>query len=181
MLTGRGLAALSAPGQTYQVKLAEGEEFVAHPSHVVAYTTNKNLPSPVKLKGTWLRLQIPGTEWFTGLKWVSKARETVTYKYLAEVAFTLRTYARTWIFGDGLFLGFKGPMTLLMSSRGLRVADVLSPRQVNEIADSQAGAVPEAIGKATAIKEDSTSSVKLEDPKRDASHDEGKELKEFVR
>src|SRR6266699_6982083 len=58
-LTGRGLAALVAPGHVYQVRLADGEELVVHPSHVVAYSVNKKTPQPFRLRIPALRLQVP--------------------------------------------------------------------------------------------------------------------------
>ena len=44
-----------------------------------------------------------------------------------------------------LFLHFRGPGTILIQSRGGRLSDVLTTRDVNEIADSPAGAVPKAL------------------------------------
>jgi len=163
-LTGRGLAALVAPGHTYQVTLGEGEELVVHPSHVVAYAVNKNPPLPFRLRSAALRLQVPSVPaslsgrasalvpegW---IKFWKAMRDTATYKFLARFLFGLRTAARRSIWGDRLFLQFRGPSTLLMSSRGVRVADVLSSDDVNEIADTEAGAVPEAVELASKPKQ----------------------------
>ena len=44
-----------------------------------------------------------------------------------------------------LFLHFRGPATILVQSRGAKISDVLTTRDVNEIADSPAGAVPQAL------------------------------------
>lgn len=44
-----------------------------------------------------------------------------------------------------LFLQFEGPVTVLVQSRASRVRDVLSNRQVNEIADGPAGVAHDAI------------------------------------
>jgi hypothetical protein len=45
-----------------------------------------------------------------------------------------------------LFLHFRGPVTLLIQSRsGGALTDVLTTRDVNEIADAPAGAVPSAL------------------------------------
>lgn len=164
-LTGRGLAALSAPGHIYQVLLGEGEEIVVHPSHVVAYSVNKNPPQPFRLKSTSLRLQIPSipasittrvSDIIPGgvTKFWNVMRDTDTYKFLAKLLFSLRTSTRRSIWGDRLFLQFRGPTTLLMSSRGVRSAEVLTREQVNEIADTEAGAVPAAIELATTPKKD---------------------------
>ena len=51
-----------------------------------------------------------------------------------------------------MFLQFQGPATILMSSRGVRVRDVLTNDDVNEIADSEAGTVPSAVRLATQPK-----------------------------
>lgn len=57
----------------------------------------------------------------------------------------LRTSARRTIWGDRLFLQFKGPTTLLVSSRASRVSDVLTSRDVDEIADAPAGEMRKAV------------------------------------
>lgn len=44
-----------------------------------------------------------------------------------------------------LFLQFEGPATLLVQSRASRVRDILSDKEVNEIADAPAGAAFNAI------------------------------------
>lgn len=44
-----------------------------------------------------------------------------------------------------LFLSFQGPTTLLMQSRASRVSDVLTLRDVDEIADSPPGKVQDAV------------------------------------
>lgn len=200
-LTGRGLAALSAPGQTYQVTLGEGEELVLHPSHVVAYSINRNPPQPFRLKSTSLRLQIPAlpaslrsaTDRLVPeglIRFWSAMRDTGTYKFLARLLFGLRTTARRSVWGDRLFLQFKGPTTIIMSSRGVRVRDTLTRADVNEIADTEAGVVPAAVELATKPKE-------VAEPKREdrpvaihvaavgkdgkVSFEDAKDLKEFVR
>lgn len=202
-LTGRGLAALSAPGQTYQVTLGEGEELVLHPSHVVAYSINRNPPQPFRLKSNTLRLQVPSVPASVrsaaerlvpeGLSRFWRAmRDTDTYKFLARLLFGLRTTARRSVWGDRLFLQFKGPTTIVMSSRGVRVRDVLTRDDVNEIADTEAGVVPAAVELATTPK-------KLLEPQKSAGDqpvaihvaavgkdgkvrfEDTKDLKEFVR
>lgn len=149
-LTGRGLAALSANGHIYQLTLAEGEEFVAHPSHVVAYTITKNPPLPFRFKSNNITFQIPSvTELLGNVKFFQEVRKTEAYKFMARLMFGLRTTARRTIFGDRLFLQFRGPSTILMSSRGVRISDVLSKEEVNEIADAPAGSVLAAVELAT--------------------------------
>ncbi|KAK5995713.1 Altered inheritance of mitochondria protein 24 [Cladobotryum mycophilum] len=139
-VTGRGLAALAAPGQIYQLTLSEGEEFVAHPGSVVAYTITRNQPRPFRFKSSSLRLQVPSlTSRIPEIKFVAKLRQTEAYQWLVRALYSLRTTARRTIWGDRLFLQFKGPATILMSSRGLRVVDSLTNEQVNEIADAPPG------------------------------------------
>ncbi|KAB5536290.1 mitochondrial biogenesis AIM24-domain-containing protein [Coniochaeta sp. 2T2.1] len=202
-LTGRGLAALSSPGQAYQLALAEGEEIVLHPSHVVAYSLTRNPPQPFRLRSNLLRLQVPaipasisilgGRLVPAGLsRFWNNMRDTGTYRYLAKLLFALRTTARRSIWGDRLFLQFRGPMTVVMSSRGARVRDVLSREQVAEIADVEAGQVPDAVELAGKPKteekdgrmvSDGTTAVRVASVGRDGkvTFEEGTGLKEFVR
>ncbi|KAH9985674.1 mitochondrial biogenesis AIM24-domain-containing protein [Xylariaceae sp. FL0662B] len=154
-LTGRGLAALSAPGHIYQVTLKEGEELVAQPSNVVAYTITKHPPQPFRFKsvGSGIRFQVPSaTTWLENVKFMQAWRKTTSYKWLAQLLFDLRTMTRRVIWGDRLFLQFGGPMTILMSSRGARIRDVLTNADVNEIADAPAGSAAAAVEAATSPK-----------------------------
>ncbi|KAI1097253.1 mitochondrial biogenesis AIM24-domain-containing protein [Jackrogersella minutella] len=154
-LTGRGLAALSAPGHIYQLSLSEGEEFVAHPSHVVAYTVTKNPPQAFRFKSSGIRFQVPSlTAWLGDTEFLRTMRGTETYKVLSRVLFSLRTTARRTIWGDRLFLQFRGPATVLMSSRGARISDVLTNADVNELADAPMGVAPKAVELATKPKPD---------------------------
>lgn len=194
-LTGRGLAALSAPGQIYQLTLAEGEEFVAHPASVVAYSVSRNAPQPFRFKSTSLRLQVPSlTSWIPETDFIKNVRKSDVYRYLARIFYNLRTSTRRGIWGDRLFMQFRGPTTILMSSRGVRVADVLSSEQVNEIADAPAGAVPRAVEVLQGPKADSeVEIVKTTEQPPSAFHvatvqkdgkvtfEDTKDLKEFVR
>ncbi|TPX14713.1 uncharacterized protein E0L32_005108 [Thyridium curvatum] len=203
-LTGRGLAALSAPGHVYQVALAQDEELVVHPSHVVAYAVNKNPPLPFRLKSSALRLQVPSVPAYVarassdmvpeGLaRFWRNMRDTDTYKFLARLLFGLRTAARRSLWGDRLFLQFRGPTTLLVSSRGVRVAEVLTRDDVNEIADAEAGVVPAAVELALKPKEDPQQAGRAPTAKPVAIHiasvgeggkvrfEDSKDLKEFVR
>ncbi|KAK4141442.1 mitochondrial biogenesis AIM24-domain-containing protein [Dichotomopilus funicola] len=200
-LTGRGLAALSSPGQIHELTLAEGEEIVLHPSHVVAYPVTRNPPLPFRFKSTRLTLQVPAvpasitnaagrlapervsTFW-------NAMRDTETFKALARLFYGLRTTARRTIWGDRLFLQFKGPMTLLMSTRGVRVSDVLSREDVNEIADSEAGVVPKAVQLASEPKvkedkrpEEKVAALHVANVSKDGkvSFEDAKNLNDFVR
>ncbi|KAI0439484.1 mitochondrial biogenesis AIM24-domain-containing protein [Xylaria telfairii] len=152
-LTGRGLAALSAPGHIYHITLSDGEEFVAHPANVVAYTITKQPPLPFRFKSSSIRFQVPSvTTWLETTKFFQNMRQTETYKFLTRLFYSMRTTARRTIWGDRLFLQFRGPMTILMSSRGSRISDVLTNADVNEIADAPAGAVSAAVELATRPK-----------------------------
>lgn len=147
-ITGRGLVALAAPGQIYQITLRPGEEYVAHPGNVVAYTITQNPPLPYRLKSSNLRFQIPnlGLSYLVpDIKFFRVMREGELYRGITKLLFSLRTTARRTIWGDSLFLKFYGPTTILMSSRASRISDVLTSRDVNEIADSPAGAVQSAV------------------------------------
>lgn len=193
-LTGRGVVALSAPGQIYQLTLSEGEEFVAHPASVVAYSVNRNAPQPFRFKSSSLRLQIPSlTSWISELDFMRNIRKTDTYKFFARTLYSLRTMARRSIWGDRLFMQFKGPTKILMSSRGVRMADVLSKEQVNEIADAPAGILPQAVELNAKPEGDVVSPSKTVEQAPSAIHvatvqkdgkvtfEDQKDLKEFVR
>lgn len=199
-LTGRGLAALSAPGQVYELVLGDGEEIVLHPSHVVAYSITKNPPLPFRFKSTKLSLQIPsipssitsavGRAVPEGLtRFWNAMRDTGTYKAVARLLFALRTATRRTIWGDRLFLQFRGPTTILMSSRGVRVRDVLSRDDVNEIADTEAGVVPAAVELAAKPKvveekaEDKPVAIHVASVGKDGkvSFEDAKDLNDFVR
>ncbi|KAF4337534.1 altered inheritance-mitochondria 24 mitochondrial [Fusarium beomiforme] len=146
LLTGRGLAALSAPGQIFELTLKEGEEFVAHPGSVIAYSISRYPPQPFRFKSNSLRLQVPSlSRWISVPEWVKTVRNSEVWKYLARAFYSLRTATRRTIWGDRLFLQFHGPTKILMSSRGVRASDVLTTKQVNEIADAQPGVLTEAL------------------------------------
>ncbi|EOD49547.1 putative mitochondrial protein fmp26 protein [Neofusicoccum parvum UCRNP2] len=145
-VTGRGLLALVGKGQIYQVHLKAGEEYVVHPSNILAYTMTANPPLPYRFKSTSLRFQVPSlTGLFPNTKFFEEMRKTQAFKTLAQFLFTLRTWTRRTIWGDRLFLQFRGPSTILIQSRAGRLTDSLTTRDVNEIADTPAGAVQEAV------------------------------------
>lgn len=148
-LTGRGLVALTAPGHIYELTLAEGEEFAAHPSHVVAYTIGRALPQPFRFKSSSINLSVPSavSTWFANVKWIQDVRGTQAYQILARALYNLRTAARRSVLGDRLFLQFQGPARILMSSRGVRVRDALTDAEVNEIVDAPPGVAADAAAK----------------------------------
>jgi len=147
-ITGRGLVALAGPGQIYQITLRAGEEYVAHPGNVVAFTVTQHPPLPYRLKSSSLRFQIPNLGLgylLPDIKFFRVMQQTDTWKGIGKLLFNLRTAARRTIWGDRLFLKFQGPTTILMSSRASRISDVLTSRDVTEIADSPAGALQSAV------------------------------------
>jgi hypothetical protein len=148
-VTGRGLLALAGQGQIFSVELAKGESYVAHPSNILAYSisTPSPLPQPYRFKSSTLTFQIPLQlgNFFPSSKFVQNMKASDTYKFFSNLFLRVRTWSRRTIWGDRLFLQFTGPTTLLLQSRAARVSDVLTARDVNEIADAPAGVVHEAI------------------------------------
>ncbi|KAJ5174343.1 Altered inheritance of mitochondria protein 24 [Penicillium canariense] len=142
-VTGRGLVALVGNGQVYSVELKDGEQYIAHPSNVVAYTMSSNPPHPYRFKSTTLNFQVPGLKTLPRLlqsnKFIRNMSDTKTWKTTMSFLHKVRTWSRMTIWGDRLFLQFDGPATILIQSRGPRVNDILSERQVNEIADAPRG------------------------------------------
>lgn len=118
-------------------------------------------------------------------------RKTDTYKFLGRMLQGLRTMARRTIWGDRLFLQFQGPTTILMSSRGVRLADVMSNKEVNEVADAPAGVVQEAVEipepkaaiQAAPSSEQPPTAIHVASVRRDGkvTFEDTKDLKEFVR
>lgn len=150
-VTGRGLVALAGQGQIYEVSLRAGEEYVAYPGNVVAYTITQHLPQPYRFKSSNLRFQVPslGLGYLVrDIKFLKVMKETKTWRGFTGLLYNLRTATRRTIWGDRLFLKFQGPATILLSSRASRISDVLTARDINEIADAPAGGVEKAIVKA---------------------------------
>lgn len=165
-ITGRGLVALAGAGRIYKITLKEGEEFVAHPGNVVAYTINQYAPLPYRLKASILKLQIPSlgfSKLLPDIKFFRVMQQTGSWMLVKRIAFALRTAMRRSIWGDRLFLQFRGPATLLMSTRATRVSDVLTNRDINEIADAPPGAVTEAIELAREPKQISEAPKQIKD------------------
>ncbi|CAO2654399.1 Nn.00g111320.m01.CDS01 [Neocucurbitaria sp. VM-36] len=154
-ITGRGLLALAGSGQIYQVQVKAGESYVAHPSNVVAYTASSTPPLPFRFKSSNLRFQIPDLGFGSlvqNVKFFRVMSETGPWRALSTTYYTLKTWMRRTIWGDRLFLRFEGPTTMLLQSRASRISDVLTLRDVNEIAESPPGAVQDVV--ARKIKEE---------------------------
>ncbi|KAL0634573.1 Altered inheritance of mitochondria protein 24, mitochondrial [Maublancomyces gigas] len=146
-LTGRGLVALIGRGQIYQVTLNPGEEFVVHPSSLLAYSMNgPSRPAPYRLRSTSLRLQVPSfglSRFMPEVEALRKLRNSEVYRAAARMLFTVRTWSRRAVWGDRLFLRFRGPTTILMQSRTVRLAEVFRKNDFSELADTEPGALPE--------------------------------------
>ncbi|KAI5284056.1 Altered inheritance of mitochondria protein 24, mitochondrial [Ascosphaera aggregata] len=141
-VTGRGLMALVGRGQIYLIDLQEGEKYIAHPSNVLAYTINNQLPSPYRFRSTFLNLQVPDigqSQWLSRFKLIEEVAKSDVWKNLMLAWHTLKTWMRRTIWGDRLFLQFEGPSRILIQSRGSTVNESLTTRQVAEIADAPPG------------------------------------------
>jgi hypothetical protein len=148
-VTGRGLLALVGSGQIFSLQLGPGETYIAHPSNVLAYSLSSSNapPTPYRFKSSSLNLQIPIVfgNFFPSSKFVQNIKKGETYRIFANISYRIRTWSRRTIWGDRLFLQFTGPTTLLVQSRATRLSDVLSAREVNEIADAPPGVARDAV------------------------------------
>lgn len=103
-VTGRGLVALVGNGQIYSVDLKDGEQYIAHPSNVVAYTMSSNPPRPYRFKSTTLNFQVPGLKTLPRLlqnnKFVRDVSGSDAWKTTMRFAHKLRTWSRMTIWGD---------------------------------------------------------------------------------
>ena len=152
IVTGRGLLALAGQGQIFYLSLPPGESYIAHPSNVLAYSTSSPTspmtpPKPFRFKTSTINLTIPLQlgNFFPDSKFVSDMKNSDTYRSFARLFHRIRAWSRRTIWGDRLFLQFTGPATLLIQSRASRVSDVLSAREVSEIADAPPGVVQKVV------------------------------------
>ncbi|KAL8958132.1 MAG: hypothetical protein Q9193_004751 [Seirophora villosa] len=156
-ITGRGLLALAGRGSIAQVVLDSEESYIAHPSNVVAYSMNRNPPQPYRLKSSSFRLQIPNFGFSTLLpdtKFFRAMSDSSTWRTVRRIYQGVRTWFRRSLWGDRLFLEFHGPVTILLQTRAVRLKDVLTNRDVNEIAEAPAGSVRKSLSvKADAASE----------------------------
>ncbi|KAK2874964.1 Altered inheritance of mitochondria protein 24, mitochondrial [Arthroderma sp. PD_2] len=143
-VTGRGLIALVGKGQIYSIDLKDGEQYIAHPSNVVAYTMTPKPPQPYRFKSTTLRFQVPNLgvgKRLSKTNLVSNLSKSDTWMSVMRIFHTLRTWTRRTIWGDR----FQGPTTLLVQSRAARINDILADHEVNEIADATPGVTRAAV------------------------------------
>lgn len=133
-------------------------------SNVVAYTASATPPMPFRFKSSNLRFQVPDLGFGSlvqNTRFFKVMSQTATWRAVSTTYYTLKTWMRRTIWGDRvshalsisihdanssqLFLRFEGPTTMLLQSRGSRVSDVLTLKDVNEIAESQPGAIQDAV------------------------------------
>ena len=137
---GRGLLALIGKGSVSEIDLKPGESYVVHPSNVVAYTMNPHPPLPYRFKSSSFRLQVPNiASRLPDTRFFKVMKETGTWRTISRILFAVRTWARRTIWGDRLFLQFHGPTTILLQTRASRISDILTSRDVNEVADVEPG------------------------------------------
>lgn len=99
--TGRGLLALTGKGLIHQIHLKTGDEYIIHPSNVIAYSIMQHPPQPYRFKSSSLRFQIPNPfTWLPDTRFWRTMRETTVWKIVRDTAFTLRTWTRRTIWGD---------------------------------------------------------------------------------
>ncbi|KAL8785928.1 MAG: hypothetical protein Q9213_003077 [Squamulea squamosa] len=147
-ITGRGLFAVAGNGSIAQLVLDPGEDYIAHPSNVVAYSMNRYPPSPYRLKALSFHLQVPDlglSTLFPDTKFFRVMRDSRTWNTITKSARSLRTWFRRSIWGDRLFLQFHGPATILLQTRAVRLNDVLTNDDVNEIAEAPGGSVAKSL------------------------------------
>lgn len=100
-VTGRGLLALTGKGLIYQISLKTGEEYVVHPSNVIAYSVMQHAPQPYRFKSNNLRFQIPNPlTLLPDTRFWRTMRESTVWRLVKDSAFTVRTWARRTIWGD---------------------------------------------------------------------------------
>lgn len=102
-----------------------------------------NPPRPYRFKSTTLKFQVPGLKSLPSLvqntQFIKAMADTDAWKTAMKVFHRLRTWSRRTIWGDRLFLQFDGPSTILLQSRGSRVSEILSSREVDELASAPRG------------------------------------------
>ncbi|RVD80860.1 uncharacterized protein DFL_008747 [Arthrobotrys flagrans] len=144
-ISGRGLAALVGKGQVYQIILGDGEEMIIHPTHLLAYSIGTDRPRPYRLAQTTLRFQLPKLSILRGLfpksELVSTMMKTDTYQVISKIFYNTKTWVRRVLWGDRLFLQFKGPSTILVQSRTSRLTDVFTKDEINDTASVEPGAL----------------------------------------
>ncbi|KAI9654605.1 MAG: Altered inheritance of mitochondria protein 24, mitochondrial [Alyxoria varia] len=129
---------------------------------------NINPPQPFRFKSTAIPIQIPNLgEWLPDTKFFRTMRETQTFKASAQALFKLRTWMRTMLWGDRLFLRFHGPTTIVLQSRAARLREALTGQEVDEIADSPAGSVEAAVASTSGQTEELEEKPTIQTPTKE--------------
>ena len=105
LVSGRGLLALSGQGLIHQITLKTGDEYVVHPSNIIAYSMMQNAPQPYRFKASLFRLQVPNPlTWLPDTRFWRTMRESSVWRFLRDTGFLMRTWARRTIWGDRVSL-----------------------------------------------------------------------------
>ncbi|KAK9476518.1 mitochondrial biogenesis AIM24-domain-containing protein, partial [Lipomyces japonicus] len=142
LLQGRGEVALAGKGQIYQITLQEREEFVVHPSNILAFTSNlpSPKPAPYRLRHSRLRLQVPDSILPSKLfdsKFLRDLKATKFVQLISKFFYRFKILIRNSIWGENLFVRFSGPSTILIQSRSAKLADLIPASELREIAQLQ--------------------------------------------
>ncbi|GAO46422.1 hypothetical protein SAICODRAFT_75258 [Saitoella complicata NRRL Y-17804] len=149
LLTGRGQVALTAPGQIFQINLEAGESYLLSPSNLLAYSATSSSPSsptPYRLQSSAQRmfnLQVPSLSGLVKIPesdFLSQVQTSTAFKTAAKLWTKARAWTRRTIYGDKQFQKFEGPATILVQSRARGFTDIISTRQVSEMAELTPGA-----------------------------------------
>ena len=101
LVSGRGLLTLSGKGLIHQIHLKTTDEYVVHPSNVIAYSVMQHPPQPYRFKSSSLRFQIPNpTTWLPDTRFWRTMRESTVWRFLRNMTFVLRTWTRRTVWGD---------------------------------------------------------------------------------
>lgn len=138
-LTGRGSAVIAGNGQIYQVVLQQEDEYIIHPSSVLAYAVSCPPPQPLKLQSIRIALpyKLPSFRRFL-LRYeffqvMSKQAFWITFK---NALTSIKSFFSKMIWGDQLFVRFKGPTTILLQSRSrTQYQYELEPKEPEAIID----------------------------------------------
>ncbi|KAK9470540.1 mitochondrial biogenesis AIM24-domain-containing protein [Dipodascopsis tothii] len=152
-LSGRGEIALVGRGNVYQVTLKEGDEVAVRPGNVVAFSGGEEVgigPEIFRLRHSRLRLQVPWLPQLGGSTLLAGAAESPVYKAAANGWATAMAWVRRLVWGDNVFVRFKGPTTVLLQSRGAQLADVIPAAERREVAVFGAASKAERAAEAAA-------------------------------
>lgn len=81
--------------------LKTGEEYVVHPSNVIAYSIMQHAPQAYRFKSSSMRLQIPNLfSWIPNYQFFRIMQESSVWRFFANAGYVLRTWARRTVWGD---------------------------------------------------------------------------------